>query len=393
MITATAAGALGGLLALGVWERVLRDRAHAAVATRIHVNGTRGKSTVTRLIAAGLRASGRRTLGKTTGTAARLLLPDGTDLPIRRRAPASIREQLWVLREARRRGAEALVVECMAIDPALQAVSERHMMAATIGVITNARLDHGDLMGESRASVIDALSATVPAGGTLVLGPDLAAGPFADTVRRRQARVVRADPSTVMSLVVADTPTWVIENVATALATTRLLGIDDTLAVTAMQSAAPDPGAVTVRDLSVHGRRVAIIDASAANDPESLALLLTGQPRACCLYVFNHRADRPLRLRQFAAAPSWARAGAGVMVTGDAPDWATRAAVGRAGLPASAFTSPRHLAARLRDRLRSSSAITAVIVCGNTRGLDVDDVADALGDRPDAPASLAGRQP
>ena len=58
MVAEVTAGLLGGLLALGGWERVQRDRAHAAIPTRIHVNGTRGKSTVTRLIAAALRASG-----------------------------------------------------------------------------------------------------------------------------------------------------------------------------------------------------------------------------------------------------------------------------------------------------------------------------------------------
>ena len=40
---------------------------------RIHVNGIRGKSSVTRLIAAALREGKVKTLGKTTGTAARTI--------------------------------------------------------------------------------------------------------------------------------------------------------------------------------------------------------------------------------------------------------------------------------------------------------------------------------
>ncbi|HPG96753.1 MAG TPA: poly-gamma-glutamate synthase PgsB, partial [Rectinema sp.] len=47
-----------------------------AVPIRILVNGTRGKSTVTRLIAAGLAAGGLRVYAKTTGSAARIILPD-----------------------------------------------------------------------------------------------------------------------------------------------------------------------------------------------------------------------------------------------------------------------------------------------------------------------------
>ena len=164
-------GLLAGLVALGLVERRARDRARTAVPIRVHVNGTRGKSTTTRLIAGALREAGIRTLGKTTGAAPRLILPDGCEQPIRRRAPASIREQLWVLREAARRRASALVVECMAIDPDLQAVSERDMIAATIGVITNVRLDHGDVMGTTLDQVGAALSATVPHDALLVLGP------------------------------------------------------------------------------------------------------------------------------------------------------------------------------------------------------------------------------
>lgn len=42
------------------------------VGLRIHVNGTRGKSSVCRLIGAGLHAGGLRAMVKTTGLAARL---------------------------------------------------------------------------------------------------------------------------------------------------------------------------------------------------------------------------------------------------------------------------------------------------------------------------------
>jgi UDP-N-acetylmuramyl tripeptide synthase len=41
-----------------------------AIPIRVHVNGTRGKSSVARLIAAGLRAGDIRTVAKTTGSAA-----------------------------------------------------------------------------------------------------------------------------------------------------------------------------------------------------------------------------------------------------------------------------------------------------------------------------------
>src|SRR5262249_23323918 len=70
----------------GWWRESPRlERALARVPLRIHVNGIRGKSSVTRLVAAVLRASGRRTLAKTTGSAAVVVGSDGVDRPLARR--------------------------------------------------------------------------------------------------------------------------------------------------------------------------------------------------------------------------------------------------------------------------------------------------------------------
>lgn len=46
------------LIVYGLYEFTLHRQRVASIPIRIHVNGTRGKSSVTRLIAAGLRAGG-----------------------------------------------------------------------------------------------------------------------------------------------------------------------------------------------------------------------------------------------------------------------------------------------------------------------------------------------
>ena len=69
-----------------------------SIPLRIHVNGTRGKSSVTRLVAAGLRAGGVRTFAKTTGTAPRVIDADGKDRIIHRLRLPSIGEQVRLLR-------------------------------------------------------------------------------------------------------------------------------------------------------------------------------------------------------------------------------------------------------------------------------------------------------
>ena len=92
----------------------IESRAHrehlARIPIRIHVNGTRGKSGVTRLIAAGLRAGGMHTFAKTTGTLARAIFPDGTEYPVFRPARANVIEQLRVARVAARQNVDALVI-------------------------------------------------------------------------------------------------------------------------------------------------------------------------------------------------------------------------------------------------------------------------------------------
>jgi len=72
----------------------------ARIPVRVHVNGTRGKSSVTRLIAAGLRAGGIRTCAKTTGTLARMILSDGRELPIFRPDRANVIEQKRIVANA-----------------------------------------------------------------------------------------------------------------------------------------------------------------------------------------------------------------------------------------------------------------------------------------------------
>src|SRR6185503_7203186 len=87
------------------------------IPIRIHVNGSRGKSSVTRLIGAVMRATGKVMVTKTIGTAARFILPDGHEVPIFRPGRANIIEQLKVVKKAHELGAEVLVAECMAVTP------------------------------------------------------------------------------------------------------------------------------------------------------------------------------------------------------------------------------------------------------------------------------------
>jgi poly-gamma-glutamate synthase PgsB/CapB len=161
---------LAAILLYGAVEAGFNRQTLKRIPLRIQVNGIRGKSTVTRLIYGALRANGVRVMAKTTGTEARVLLPDGTERPIRRWGPPNIRETLWFMREAQRQGATAVVVECMAVKPELQWTVEHRMVHSTHGVITNVRHDHLEAMGLTLPEIAASLGNTIPAGGVLITG-------------------------------------------------------------------------------------------------------------------------------------------------------------------------------------------------------------------------------
>ncbi|MCX6725528.1 MAG: hypothetical protein NTX80_03225 [Candidatus Saccharibacteria bacterium] len=106
------------LFAIYITNSVLIERKHSHLVLkefehRIHVNGIRGKSTVTRLIAASLREGGINTLGKTTGSAARLVIGHRKDMEIPR-TEADIAEQKQIIDMYKGQGYRAIVFECMA---------------------------------------------------------------------------------------------------------------------------------------------------------------------------------------------------------------------------------------------------------------------------------------
>src|SRR5580765_2131908 len=130
-------------LAAGIAEQRSHRRNLALIPTRVVVNGIRGKSSITRLCAGALRGGGLVTVAKTTGTAARFIHPDATEEPIYRKFNISnIVEQIGIVRRAATYRPDALVIECMAVMPALQEINQEKLIRSTIGVLCNVREDH-----------------------------------------------------------------------------------------------------------------------------------------------------------------------------------------------------------------------------------------------------------
>jgi poly-gamma-glutamate synthase PgsB/CapB len=262
------------LLIFGVWEYRLHLRNLRRVPLRIHVNGTRGKSSVTRLIAAGLRASGVTTCAKTTGSRPRMILENGSEYTVQRQGRANIIEQLRAVGVAARRNAQALVVECMALHPALQELSEKNMIQSSIGVITNVRADHLDVMGPAVEDVARAVTGTIPRKGTLVTAesdPALlkilqsGADSRGTTLLTVTPEAAEVDEECMAGFSYVEHP----ENVAVALKVCELAGVDHPVAVSGMHASEPDVGALRVVHLAFYDKEIAFINAFAANDPDS----------------------------------------------------------------------------------------------------------------------------
>ena len=283
-------------LALLSWERYRHQHNLARFKLRIHVNGTRGKSGVTRLIAAGLRGGGYRPFAKVTGTAAKWIEPDGTERLIPRRGLPNIRELIETARQATRVRADALVCECMALQPELQAFCERQLLRSQIGVITNVRHDHEEVMGPDLPAIAASLARTAPQGGTMVVTPDTAALLPKSATEASKLRVV--DPASVSDQELAGFAFAVeAENVALALVVCELAGVRRATALAAMQASQPDVGNLTVRELPLpQGGRLRFVDALAANDPDSTAILWQRYVEGAADAVLLHaRPDRRLR--------------------------------------------------------------------------------------------------
>lgn len=248
------------------------------VPLRIAVTGTRGKSGVTRLVAAGLRESGARVLAKTTGSQAALVLPDGSEEGIDRPGSPSIREQLRVVHRAAAAGAEALVTELMSVGEECLFTESRRIVRPDLLALTNVRLDHQEAMGSRKADVARTLAAAFPEKAAVYFPAEEFYLIFEDTAARLGSRIVLLDQKAPG---LSDLP-WIDfePNVRLALAVLESLGVGRSTAVRGMAKAAPDFGSLRAwrASFGTPPHPAWCVSAFAANDPESSAAVLARLP-------------------------------------------------------------------------------------------------------------------
>ena len=282
------------ILVLGIVENAVIRKRIESIPIRILVNGTRGKSSTARMLLAALNGCGIRTFGKTTGSEARFILPDLSEEEIvRRNSSRMVREHNLMLKKAIEHGCQAIVCECMAIREENQKVIGDKLVRPTITVITNARIDHLDQMGDTQEETAEVLCRSI--GDSVVFTSD---GTVLEALKGR-SNVHSVGPLSeeyVPYLEKFSFPVYA-ENLAVVLEVCRALGLEDSAVLEAVVKAVPDSGMRGNMEVDGH----LVINGFAANDALSARALLEGLNMDEVTVIYNNRSDREFRLKMFAS--------------------------------------------------------------------------------------------
>jgi len=290
-------------------EKISLSRRIQALPLRICVTGTRGKSSVTRLIAACLREAGYSVLAKTTGSKPIIIFPGGEEKEIKRRGSPSILEGKKILKIGARLKVQALVSELMGVHPERSFIESVQMFKPHILVITNVRSDHLAQMGTVRDTVACCLATSITRNITVFLPQDEFFPVFQKRAESLNSRViqVRGDYLAEHLRLKQEFPFYEFEeNIRLSLAVAEFLGIDKNVALSGMEKLKPDFGSLKIweADLGEPSRHFYLVSAFAANDPESTRHVLSRLKKMksfkaskiiCLLSLRRDRGDRTIQ--------------------------------------------------------------------------------------------------
>lgn len=359
-----------GLIILGlVVERIQLNRANRFFRYRITVNGTRGKSSVTTYIAAGLRFAGVATFGKITGIIPTMYLPDGSTLPIKRRGPARVQEQVYMQLKAAAMHCQAVVLECMSLNPEYQRL-ESKIFRPHIYVITNIGDDHREEMGETNEERVASICSAIPEGCTVITADEQNFPLIAAWAGKKGSACILAEKYFENSPI---PPGIFIQNLNLAYTVIACLGRDNELVKEQLlQYCMAQPSSLT--PCMIKETAAWFLNGFPVNDVPSaekfIAYWKTQIPGNTPLYlVLNTRADRPKRTRLFCDWLAVSRLFDAIIITGTHKEKAERLLT-RRGLTtnvtvAENFTNPADARAILESVVTAPAMIIGI---GNIAG-------------------------
>ena len=259
-----------------------------------------------RLLHAALSAVGITTYSRITGAVPRRMGPRGTDV-ILRSSGGHVEEMRWWLRSLPP-DAEAVVMEHSAFTPELQPLAARWLRPETV-VLTNVLPDHPEAWGTTAHHAAAALLMGIPEGVVVVAPEEVLRMPLVSaTLGRTRCEVVAVSSAPQAGF--KDT------HRALALGACSRLNLDPAVCERAMEKLGPD--IADFRVMKVAEARCAV--AFSANDIQSTKALFDTLDwrRRDTTVIYNHRKDRPGRLKTFEA---WLASGLwrGSVIIGDRP--------------------------------------------------------------------------
>lgn len=275
---------------------------------RVLVTGSRGKSSIVRLLHTAFGDAGLTAYARITGVVPRELGPDGSRT-ISRPAGAHVGEMHWWLKQLPVT-TQAIVMENSAITPDLQDLAGR-WLRPDVTVLSNTLPDHQEAWGPSSASAAEVLARGIPSGGQVMMPDSLEDDEHLQVLlRQRRCKTLFAAPAPGIL------PMYRAANLGLALATAEFLGLAAEPALQAMLSVPGDD--YDFRIIEHTGAMLAM--AFSVNDITSTRALFkslqwTEQETRL---VYNHRADRPARLKSFMGwlnQSAWKE----VLIIGDRP--------------------------------------------------------------------------
>ncbi len=261
-------------------ERRRLDRWIDSIPLRIGVTGTRGKSSVTRMLASVLREDGRTVLAKTTGSQARYILPGGNEIDVPRRGVTSIIEQKKFVRMAADMDADCIVAEIMSISPENHFVESHKLLRPNVVVLTNVRIDHIDAMGGTEEEIAWVYGLDIPENARVFIPELEKRHSFEVAARRAGAELIEVPagasdslPRAGLDMVKRAFP----ENLDLVWSIGRDLGIDEDVVATGIAGSRGDIGELRVWKYRPDGaeKECFLVNCFAANDPESTLQVIT----------------------------------------------------------------------------------------------------------------------
>jgi poly-gamma-glutamate synthase PgsB/CapB len=280
---------------------------------RICVTGTRGKSSVTRLLAGVLNASGLASAAKITGSRPVFISPDGAETVLFRRGLPSILEGKRFIKMVLEASAQSFVAEMMSIRPETLNTESLRILRPQILVITNVRMDHREHMGYTAGEIAKSFAAAIPFHGTVFVPEEEFFPVFEETARQRGSRIICV-PKIIQIRTSKEIGSGLDQeweqNIRLAKGVGQFLELEDRSINAGMLESNPDIGGLKIWSIKSEARssKWLAINAFAANDPGSTIEVLKKLriqdlfSRGRILGILNLRMDRGDRTLQWLQA-------------------------------------------------------------------------------------------